>query len=318
MRHARSSSGSPSRSEKARRPCPAATVPISVTATPAAASPAAQCLELPRRHGSQDLVIVAAGQDRSRSAAGSAASAARAASDSGTRVTSISAPTPGCAAELGEIAGKTVGDVHARPTRAGASASASALRGSRHQIARTRGARLLARHEPPRAAADRSRRSSSPSAASPIVPVTTMRSPALAPVRRTILPCGTAPKAAIDIVIGPGVRDGVAAEQRAAEALRVRAEPAREGCEPGVTDPLRQRQREQEAERASRPWRRDRTGSRAAPCWRPRRADRRERNARRRRRRRSSARDRNPAAARSPRHRRPARRRRDAVASGLK
>ena len=55
-------------------------------------------------------------------------------------------------------------------------------------------------------ATERSRRMSRPSAASPIVPVTTTRSPGRAPARRTILPCGTAPSTAIDIVIGPAVR----------------------------------------------------------------------------------------------------------------
>ena len=59
---------------------------------------------------------------------------------------------------------------------------------------------------PHRLAAAGSRRSNSPSAASPIVPVTTTRSPGAAPARRTILPCGTAPNAAIEIVTGPGVR----------------------------------------------------------------------------------------------------------------
>src|SRR5262249_56167763 len=55
-------------------------------------------------------------------------------------------------------------------------------------------------------AAEPSGRNCNPNAASPIVPVTTTRSPAWAPVRRNILPCGTAPSAAIEIVIGPPVR----------------------------------------------------------------------------------------------------------------
>src|SRR6476660_9396000 len=46
---------------------------------------------------------------------------------------------------------------------------------------------------------------SRPSAASPIVPVTTTRSPGFAPLRRTILPGGTRPNAVIEIIRGPGV-----------------------------------------------------------------------------------------------------------------
>src|SRR5436305_1236358 len=48
-------------------------------------------------------------------------------------------------------------------------------------------------------------RISRPRAASPIVPVTMTRSPGFAPLRRTILPAGTRPNAAIEIVSGPGV-----------------------------------------------------------------------------------------------------------------
>ena len=51
-----------------------------------------------------------------------------------------------------------------------------------------------------------SRRSRTPSAESPIVPVTTMLSPALAVERRTMAPFGTTPNAVIDTAIGPGVR----------------------------------------------------------------------------------------------------------------
>ncbi len=46
---------------------------------------------------------------------------------------------------------------------------------------------------------------SRPSAASPIVPVTRIRSPGRAPVRLTIRPGGTRPKAVIEIICGPGV-----------------------------------------------------------------------------------------------------------------
>src|SRR5581483_2247289 len=45
-----------------------------------------------------------------------------------------------------------------------------------------------------------------PSAASPIVPVTNTLSPTFAPARRTIVPAGTLPNIAIEIVTGPGVR----------------------------------------------------------------------------------------------------------------
>ena len=53
----------------------------------------------------------------------------RAAADSGTRATSISAATPEARAELAEIAGKPVGDIHRRAAHAWRNASASALRG---------------------------------------------------------------------------------------------------------------------------------------------------------------------------------------------
>src|SRR6516164_4375248 len=46
---------------------------------------------------------------------------------------------------------------------------------------------------------------SRPIAASPMVPVTITRSPGLAPVRGTICPAGTRPKAVIETVSGPGV-----------------------------------------------------------------------------------------------------------------
>ena len=45
-----------------------------------------------------------------------------------------------------------------------------------------------------------------PSAASPMVPLTNTRSPGLAPARRTMVPSGTLPNMAMEIVIGPGVR----------------------------------------------------------------------------------------------------------------
>ena len=45
-----------------------------------------------------------------------------------------------------------------------------------------------------------------PSAASPIEPLTKTRSPGLAPARRTMVPSGTLPNMAMEIVIGPGVR----------------------------------------------------------------------------------------------------------------
>ncbi len=63
---------------------------------------------------------------------------------------------------------------------------------------------LLSR--PQRLAAPASCRNMRPSAASPIVPVTITRSPALAPPRSTMAPRGTAPKAAIATVTNPGVR----------------------------------------------------------------------------------------------------------------
>ena len=94
-----------------------------------------------------------------------------------------------------------------------------------------------------------SRRSSTPSAASPIVPVTTTWSPGLAVERRTILPCGTAPKAAIETDDRPGRAVGVAAEQRTAVALRVLAKTAGKSSEPGFVDCRRQREREQKADR---------------------------------------------------------------------
>ena len=57
-----------------------------------------------------------------------------------------------------------------------------------------------------------------------MVPVTNTRSPGLAPARRTMVPSGTLPNIAIEIVTGPRRAVGVAAEQRAAEQHGVAAQ----------------------------------------------------------------------------------------------
>ena len=94
----------------------------------------AQRRDLAGRHGRKHLVVVTAGEDR-LDQRGLLASAARAASDSGTRSTSISAANAGSAAELGEIAGQAVGDVHRR-VRVCADQIGDGVARLRHEIAR--------------------------------------------------------------------------------------------------------------------------------------------------------------------------------------
>ena len=85
--------------------------PISVTATPAAALQRGT-RRLGGRHGADDLVVVAAGE-RGLEQRRIGGERGRAASDSGTRATSISAATPD-AGKFGEIAGEAVGHIHRR------------------------------------------------------------------------------------------------------------------------------------------------------------------------------------------------------------
>ncbi len=106
---------------------------------------------------------------------------------------------------------------------------------------------------------------SSPSAASPIVPVTTTRSPGLAPLRRTIWPGAHPPERRDRNHHRTRRRNRIAAQQRTAE-LRWRPRPAR-----ARTARARHRRRcaaptSAQSRPVSRPWRRDRKGSPAAPC----------------------------------------------------
>ena len=89
-------------------------------------------------------------------------------------------------------------------------------------------------------------RISRPSAASPIVPVTTTRSPGLAPLRRTILPGGTRPNAVTEIISGPGVETVSPPSSGQPNRLGVLAERARERRQPGIVG-VAQRQRQHEA-----------------------------------------------------------------------
>ena len=137
-----------------------------------------------RRHSADDLV----------------ATTALAASESGTRATSTSAATPETRHSLPKSP--------ARPSEMSIAAeawirtaSASALRGC--------GTRYRERRCWRCGSSNFQRlplRIITPSAASPIVPVTKTRSPALAPARRTIVPSGTVPNMAMETTIGPGVR----------------------------------------------------------------------------------------------------------------
>ena len=161
----------------------------------------------------------------------------------------------------------------------------------------------------------RSVRSFSPSAASPMVPVTTIRSPARAPERLTMVPLRHGAERRDRDRHRPRRQHGVAAEQRTAGTPRRRAEPARKTLEPRAAAILRQRQRQQKARGLRALGREVRQVHAAAPCGRRRRADRRKRNARRRRWRPRSAPVRDRRAARAAPRRRPAPARRDAARS---
>ena len=110
-----------------------------------------------------------------------------------------------------------------------------------------------------------SRRSKSPSAASPIVPVTTTRSPGAAPARRSHLAVRHRAEGRDRDRHRTRRAHGVAAEQRTTVTVRVLAEPAGERREPRFADLLRQCERRAEIRSAARLWRRDRRGSRATP-----------------------------------------------------
>ncbi len=73
--------------------------------------------------------------------------------------------------------------------------------------------------------------------------------PARAPARRTILPCGTAPNTAIEIVIGPGVRTVSPPSSGQPKRSASAPSPRANALEPRVADRLRQREREQKAQR---------------------------------------------------------------------
>ena len=167
---------------------------------------------------------------------------------------------------------------------------AAAARGSGRSASRS-----PRRRRPARAAAAPPFRMSSPSAASPIVPVTTTRSPGFAPLRWTILPCGHPPERRDRDHQRTRRGNRIAAEQRTAELRRVLAKPARERLQPGIVRAA-QRQRQHEAGRRRALGREigqihpQRLARDACP------ADRRAENARLRRWRRSSPRCRRPTA----------------------
>ena len=104
----------PARPEILGPPCPAMTVPIEVTATPARPSGPRERLEPILRDRAQDLVIVAAGNDASRCRRCRARAGSRPARTSGMLGRIDHRRDAGRRAELGEIAGKTVGHVHRR------------------------------------------------------------------------------------------------------------------------------------------------------------------------------------------------------------
>ena len=135
---------------------------------------------------------------------GSACNAVRAAADSGTRAASISAATPEARHSLARSPASP-SDTSIAAVAYVRTASASALRGSRHQIARQQMAALRRVDSFQRFARACVLRSFNPSAASPIVPVTMMWSPARAPARRTMVPRRHVPNAVIEIISGPGV-----------------------------------------------------------------------------------------------------------------
>ena len=156
----------------------------------------------------------------------------------------------GGGAQFGEIAGEPVGNVHRR-TGMVAHRLRQRVARLRHAIAADQHL-ALPRHRSASAAATAPPfRISRPSAASPIVPVTTMRSPGFAPLRWTILPRGTRPNAVIEIISGPGVETvsppSSGQPNGAASSPSARANGA---SQPSSTRPQRQRQHEARRRRA--------------------------------------------------------------------
>ena len=305
----------PARPETSGRTLPAMIVPIEVTATPAAAGGLRERLERdspgPRTESRNRRRRKRWSSMPTVPRASKAAAAARQRNarriDHGGHA--------GGRAELCEIAGEAVGDVHRRTAHgreppAPARCAAAARGSARPAVA------VAAASSASAAATAPPLRISRPSAASPIVPVTTTRSPGLAPLRWTILPAGTRPNAVIEIISGPGVETVSPPSSGQPNCAGVLAKPRANGVEPGIVG-ARAAPASARSRRASRPWRRDRTGSPAAPCARWCRADRRRENARLRRWRPSSPRCRRRTrlrtAASSPRPNAPG-----SVASGLK
>ena len=206
----------------------------------------AEAVGLGRRHGADDLVVVAAGErglehgrlgGEHRLAPHRTAARARPRSRPrparrGTawrnrrpgRRTHPSPPRRACAPPRPARCAAAAAD--------SATADAGAARRSSFHVAQSRSCAARARA--------RRRR---------CVPVTNTRSPGLAPARRTMVPSGTLPNMAIEIVIGPGVRSVSPPNSGQPKASASSRRPSRETGEPVVADLLRQRQRQQEAER---------------------------------------------------------------------
>ena len=161
--------------------------------------------------------------------------------------------------------------------------------------------RFVVRREPLRPS--RRLRSFRPKAASPMVPVTQIRSPAWAVVRRTIRPVGTSPTAVTDRVSGPFVFTVSPPRSGQEKSREAAPEAGGESGEPALRSSRRARRGSGGNRPDRRPWRQDPRRSRRAPCGRWSREDPRAGNGRARPGRRWSGPDRARASASGRPHR---------------
>ena len=201
--------------------------------------------QLVGRHGADDLVIVAAGQDRLDQPRFAASARLRRA-DSGTRATSISADTPEARQSLPRSPASP------SDTSIAAEACAAAHRQARCAAAAPDSARRD----------DRASRRRASSACAALASLRSCKSergvadragdhdhgrPACAPARCTMVPCGSVPNAVIETVTGPGVRT-VSPPSSGQPYASASAPSPRAKCSSHASSMLvRQRERQQES-----------------------------------------------------------------------
>ena len=216
-----------------------------MTGTSAVLRGGAEACGLGRRHSADDLVVVAAGERGFEHR--------RIGGDHGLARRRTAARAPPRSSAATPETRQSLARSPARPSETSIAAeacvrtaSASAVARLRQQIARQQMLALrVASVSSPRPCAARGR-----ARHRRCVPVTKTRSPGLAPARRTIVPARHAAEHGDRDRDRPGRAVGVAAEQRAAISVGVaRASLARNAASQSLADLLRQRQRQQKAER---------------------------------------------------------------------